>query len=249
MNKLIHYILYIPAALLTLLYYVLLGFWLLIFDPIQRLAYNVFGFNAQQKMVALLNFFLAYNLITLGSRLKFVLPKETLPKGKTYIFLMNHSSLNDVPMVIWHLRHYKVRFVAKKELSKNIPSISYNMQRGGALGIDRKNRQSAMEAMQAFGTKLAETGASIAIFPEGTRTKDGKLQTFKSAGLAALLAGAPNAVVVPIAIKGTYRTGKFPMPLFTKLTWEVLPAIDITHMDAKTIAESAQEAIQNALIK
>lgn len=88
---------------------------------------------------------------------------------------------------------------------------------------------------------------SAFIFPEGTRTKTGKMKAFSVGGIATLLKKNPNALVVPIAIKGSYlmvKYGMYPLRPFTSMSWEVLNPLDTTGLNAEEIVKKAEEIIK-----
>ncbi|MCK5369500.1 MAG: 1-acyl-sn-glycerol-3-phosphate acyltransferase, partial [Cyclobacteriaceae bacterium] len=90
---------------------------------------------------------------------------------------------------------------------------------------------------------------SACIFPEGTRSKDGKVRRFKAGGLGTLLKTAPSAAIIPFAVDGNYllqRTG-FPMGVGEKLTYSVLDPIERGNHNAEEIAELAEMAIKKEL--
>src|SRR6516165_8148604 len=73
-----------------------------------------------------------------------------------------------------------------------IPSVSYNLRRGGHVLIDRSDAPAALEAIRALGRRVRNGGVSAMIFPEGTRARVGDLGPFKTAGTLALLEEAPD---------------------------------------------------------
>src|ERR1700744_4264562 len=161
---------------LTLIAFVLA---LLIFHPIQWLCLKLGGYSAHKKSVDILNWCLTSTLYLTGNTVTFI-NKQNLPTDRPMIFVANHQSLVDIPPLIYYLRKYHAKFVSKIELTKGIPSISYNLKVGGGANIDRKDpRQSLME-MGKLGTRMKENNWSTVIFPEGTRSKDGKVRDFQA---------------------------------------------------------------------
>src|ERR1700744_2748437 len=178
---------------LTLIAFLLV---LLIFQPIQWLCLKLGGYSAHKKSVDILNFWLTSTLYLTGNSVTFI-NKQHLPTDRPIIFVANHQSLLDIPPLIYHLRKYHAKFISKIELTRNIPSISFNLKHGGGANIDRKDpRQSIME-LSKLGTRMKENKWSAVIFPEGTRSKDGKVKTFQSAGIAMILKKCPDALIVP----------------------------------------------------
>ncbi len=136
-------------------------------------------------------------LIVSGVRVD-VRGREHLDPGTPCIFMANHQSNYDIPVLLGHLP-VQFRWLAKAELFR-IPLFGRAMRGAGYIPIDRKNREAAFRSLREAAEKIRE-GASIVIFPEGTRSPDGELKPFKKGGFAlALQAGVP---VVPVGLRGT----------------------------------------------
>lgn len=124
---------------------------------------------------------------------------ERIAVDQPYIFMANHQSNLDIPVLLGHLP-VQFRWLAKAELFK-IPVFGQAMRGAGYISIDRSDRQAAFESLRQAAEKIRR-GLSILIFPEGTRSMDGSLQPFKKGGFVmAVGAGVP---VVPVAVRGTY---------------------------------------------
>ncbi len=123
---------------------------------------------------------------------------EKLEKGKSYIFMGNHQSQFDIFCVQGHL-DWNLRWLAKKELF-DIPIFGAALEKGGSIPVDRSNGRKALKSL-AEAAKRIQRGCSVIIFPEGTRSDDGKLQTFKSGGM--VIAIKSKVEVVPLAICGS----------------------------------------------
>lgn len=224
------------------LYFLLI---LLIFHPIQIFCFHVLGQRIHQKSVHVLNFFLLHGAIILGTNLNFV-QKTKLPTDKPIIFVANHQSVFDIIGMIWYLRKNFPVFVSKRELSKGIPSISYNLQKSGAALIDRNDGKQAITEIARLAKMIEETNFSACIFPEGTRTRTGEMKAFAVGGIAILMKKAPNALVVPVAIENVYKMnpkGYFPLVSFQKLTWTQLAPIDRAGKTPEQVVEEARQAI------
>src|ERR1700744_1770559 len=221
---------------------------LCIFQPIQWLCYKLGGYSVHKKSVDLLNLFLTSTIYILGDTVTFI-NKQQLPTDRSIIFLANHQSLLDIPPLIWYLRKYHAKFISKIELTKNIPSISYNLKYGGGANIDRKDSRQSITELAKLGTRMKENKWSAVIFPEGTRSKDGKVKTFQSAGIAMILKKCPDALIVPIAINNSWkivRYGFYPLNTFTAMTLEVLPPIERGTATVDEIVLEAENSIKKA---
>jgi 1-acyl-sn-glycerol-3-phosphate acyltransferase len=226
----------------------LLVFWLIlgIFHPIQVICWNVWGYGAQKRAVEIMNYLIMKSLVILGSRIQFK-GFERLPEGCPLIIVSNHQSQYDIPPVVWGFRKHYPKFIAKIELGKGIPSISYNLRKGGSAIIDRNNRSQAIKEIIKLGRQIEANNYSACIFPEGTRSKDGKVRTFQVGGLGTLLKTSPSAAVIPFAVNGNYLLQRFPMGVGETLTYTVLEPIERGSRSAEEIAQMCEMAIKKEL--
>lgn len=125
---------------------------------------------------------------------------ENIKPDTSYLVIANHQSHMDIPVVVYHLP-LRLTFMAKKELFK-IPFFGWGMQAAGVLKIDRSNRQKAIKTLKDAEKIILENKFSVMAFPEGTRSPDGDIHTFKKGPFVmAIDTGLP---VLPISIRGTY---------------------------------------------
>jgi 1-acyl-sn-glycerol-3-phosphate acyltransferase len=123
---------------------------------------------------------------------------SNIDPSSPYIYMPNHQSNFDIPVLLGHLT-VQFRWLAKKELFK-IPIFGHAMRNVGYISIDRSDRQSAFESLKVAAEKI-KSGVSVLIFPEGTRSRDGKIRPFKKGGFVmAIDSGVP---IVPVVITGT----------------------------------------------
>ena len=119
------------------------------------------------------------------------------PEGGPRIFLCNHQSQLDIPVLIASLEE-KIGFMAKKELGR-IPLLAYWMRQLGCVLIDRADKRGARKSLEAAAAALGNR--SLVIFPEGTRSKSGALLPIKLGGLRlSVMAGAR---IVPVHIRNS----------------------------------------------
>lgn len=235
--------------ILSPLHYIAFGLILVIFHPIQWLCFNAFGYRAHKWVVDVMNSLLTASYYLLGNTVKFT-NKQNLPTGRPIIFIANHQSLYDIPVLIWYLRKYHAKFISKIELTKGVPSVSYNLRHGGAANIDRKDPRQSITEIGKLGTRMKENKWGAVIFPEGTRSKDGMVKSFQAAGVATLLKKCPEALLVPIAINNSWkmvRYGQFPLNTFTAMSWEVLSPIEPAGRPVDESVSACETAIRKAL--
>jgi len=235
--------------ILTPVHYIFFGLILVICHPIQWFCFNVFGYAAHKRVVDVMNLFLTASYYALGNTVKFT-NQQNLPIGRPIIFIANHQSLYDIPVLIWFLRKYHAKFISKIELTKGVPSVSYNLRHGGAANIDRKDPRQSITEIMKLGTRMKEKNWSAVIFPEGTRSKDGTVKSFQAAGVATLLKKCPEALLVPIAIKNSWkmvRYGQYPLDTFIAMSWEVLTPIEPEKRPADELVAEAEASIRKTL--
>ncbi len=198
-----------------------------------------------------MNFFLVSSYYLLGNTVSFSNHFD-LPENRPIIFIANHQSLYDIPPLIWFLRKYHAKFISKIELTKGIPSISFNLKYGGGANIDRSDRRQAIAEMAELGTRMKNNCWSAVIFPEGTRSKNGLVKDFQIGGIATLLKKCPEALLVPIVIRNSWKMvkyGTFPLGIFLGLKFEVLQPIEPTEKDLEVLVKRAETVIREALVQ
>lgn len=143
--------------------------------------------------------------------------RENIKKGQSYVFVANHQGAYDIFAVYGYLGH-NFRWMMKKSLEK-IPLVGYSCKVSGHIMVDRSSSSGIKRTIRTAEKQLAG-GMSVVVFPEGARTPDGELHTFKKG--AYFLATEFNLPVVPITIDGSYsvmrRQAKLPRWGHIKLT-------------------------------
>lgn len=234
------------SYLLTPIYLLWFGVLLLVFHPIQVVTRWIWGYPVRKRVVDILNFALLYGLKILGAKITFR-GFEKVPTGRPIIIVANHQSTLDIPPVVVGFRKNHPKFISKIELGKGIPSISYNLRYGGSVLIDRKNPRQSVKDILTLGKHIEENNYAACIFPEGTRSKNGKVKTFMPAGVASLVKSSPSALIVPFAISGNYelmKKGYFPLTLGVHLKFTVFDAIDPKGKDINEVVQQIEEMIR-----
>ncbi len=192
-----------------------------------------------------MNFFLVRCTNLLGTSYQFD-NIENIPKNVPVIFVANHQSLYDIVAIIWYLRDFHCKFVSKKELGKGIPSVSYNLNHGGSVLIDRKDPKQAIPLIKGLSEYIEKNTRSALIFPEGTRSKTGQPRSFAQSGLKILCKHAPSAYVVPITINNSWkmvRFGAFPMGLGSSLKFTIHKPYKVSDYSFEELMEKTESAV------
>ena len=177
----------------TALFLPVFGVILLVFDVAQRAA-RLFGQRPQEHVAGALQTSLVAAFRLCGTRL-IVERAPGMRPGASYIVVSNHQSMFDIPIFGALLRSNFPKYVSKRSLGRGIPSVSYNLRRGGHVLIDRNDGAGAVAAIRELGERVHAGRASAVIFPEGTRARHGVLAPFRPAGTLALLEAAPTTPV------------------------------------------------------
>lgn len=184
-------------------------------------------------------------LVLAGVRVT-VTGRENIPEGRAVIFTPNHQGNFDIPVMLTAL-DAPHGMLAKAE-TKKIPFVRTWMRVLGCVFVDRADTRSAMHSLTEC-MKALESGRSLIVFPEGTRSKGGPMGEFKQGAFR--MACRAKAPVVPVAIEGTYRVmeanGGLIRPAGVRV--QILKPIEtagLSRAEQKTLHEAAAEAIARA---
>jgi 1-acyl-sn-glycerol-3-phosphate acyltransferase len=127
---------------------------------------------------------------------------ERAKRGETYVFVSNHQSIYDIPVIFASLP-FQLRIIAKASLGR-IPFLGWHLIRAGHLLVDRRNpdRSGILNRWR----RLVGDHLSLIIFPEGTRSADGRVGHFKAGSF--LLALEAGLTIVPVTVCGTIQVMK-----------------------------------------
>ena len=140
-----------------------------------------------------------FGILTISGIKVKVTGRENLNRDTAYVFASNHLSLFDIPVLQYWVPN-NFGFIFKKELAK-IPVFGWQLYLGPHIIIDRKNPEKAMKSIERAKKHLTKRGISVLLFPEGTRSKTGEIQSFKRGAFH--LAARVGFPVVPVTIEGT----------------------------------------------
>lgn len=237
--------------LLTPVYHFYFGLMLLIFHPVQVAAFHLLGDLSRKKVVDFLNGLLVKGLCIMGCRIKFA-GFEKIPENRPLIIVSNHQSLYDIPAIVHGFRKYYPKFISKKELSRHLPSISYNLRHGKSALIDRNKGAQAVKEIFKLGQLIEANNYAACIFPEGTRSKTGQVKKFMTGGIHTLLRAAPSAIVVPFVIDGhsqLVQKGLYPLQFGQKITYTVLDPVEPDHFPIDELVALLQASIEKELVR
>lgn len=171
---------------------------------------------------------------------------EEIPRDRTVVFMANHQGNCDPPALLAVLP--TISIMAKKEFFR-IPILNRAMLARGFIPVDRKHREAAIAAVNQAVRSL-QAGHSFLVFPEGTRSRDGRLQPLKKGVfIMAMKVGAP---IVPVSVSGSSKImakGKFVIhPGRVRITvHDPVPTEGHTLDDRELIMERVRQAILTGL--
>lgn len=175
-------------------------------------------------------------LLLVGARINSIDIEKVYNLNESVIFASNHQSNFDITSIINQTPRH-LHFIAKQEIKK-VPFLGQYSAAMGFIFVDRKNKDKAKESLQKAG-QLIKSGRDVVIFPEGTRSKDGKIHQFKRGTFILAKEGKVN--IVPVAIKGTDKVnpaGKFKLRP-GKITLKYGDLILAKDFEDKTVEEFA----------
>lgn len=163
-----------------------------------------------------------------GAKLE-VSGREHVDPSKRYVIVANHQGFSDVIVLSTVLDDLQPRYVAKAELARGWPSVSYVLAASGSAIIDRRQPEAAIAEIERLGRDAKREGWSVAIFPEGTRATDGVARSWKIRGTKALLDATGPCPVLPISLVGgsqLFAHNGLPFKAGVEMRCHIHPAID-----------------------
>ena len=171
---------------------------------------------------------------------------DRLQPGRTYVFVSNHQSIYDIPVIFASLP-FQLRIIAKASLGR-LPFLGWHLRRSGHLLVDR-SRPDRIRILRRWKALVGE-GLSLIVFPEGTRSADGRIGAFKAGSfLLAIEAGLP---IVPLTVSGsrgvmtkgrlTTRPGRVRL-----LVHEPIPTDGLGVEDARALASRVRGIVEAPL--
>lgn len=249
-NKKMPFVKSLLAYPLTVIFYLCYGIVLVVFHPLQWLALKIGGYHAHKKVVDVLNGVLVALLYILGTKVKFINHYQ-FDTTKPHIIISNHQSSHEIPPLGWFFRKLHPKFVAKKELGKGIPSVSFNLKYGGSALIDRKDARQSLSEIGKFAKYIESNQRAGIIFPEGTRSRNGVPKRFSENGVKILTKFVKSGVVVPVTINNSWKLweyGQFPMNIGVTVTIETHEPMLVADYTFEALFEKAETAVKSKII-
>ena len=194
--------------LLSIILYLVGGFYFLIFGAYVIILSFIFS---HKYLYPTLPFLTRVQLFLLGAWIRI---KNKIPNDQTYIVMMNHASFADVFFSIQPLKGKYTAILAS--FNFKIPIWGTMLRFFKAIPVYRKDKIKAIKAIKHAETIIKDLKYHVVIFPEGTRTTDGKLQKFKKGGFH--MAINTQVPIIPIAVKGGFNYKP-------KTRWYIKPSI------------------------
>ncbi|MEA2691224.1 MAG: 1-acyl-sn-glycerol-3-phosphate acyltransferase [Acidobacteriota bacterium] len=176
--------------------------------------------------------------------------RERVDFSRPHLFVANHQSWADIPALFVALK-VPLLFMAKRELAR-VPFLGWYIQAMGMVFVERSARAAGAASVGQAAERLGH-GWSVLSFPEGTRSRDGRVHTFKSAGFAAAIeAGVP---VVPVALEGAGRIippgGSFRIRpgRVRVVVGEPIPTAGLRRDDRAALGRQAERAVAELLLR
>ncbi len=225
--------------MLSILYYLFLTLACTFFMLFSAVVLAVtFPFDKSRRAVHELSRWLVRIFFAVPPRWKLrVTGREAIDPSQPYVIVLNHQAMTDIPAL--YLLSLNFRWVSKREVFR-IPFFGQFLWLHGDICIDRGHASEAMAQLQRAGGEWLSRGASVAIFPEGTRSRDGEIHRFKAG--AFLLAREAGVPILPVVLEGTTALVKRNR-LFNwrnTLTVRVLPPVGAERVKAEDPRQLAE---------
>jgi len=179
--------------IVTIFWTILFGIAVILFSPFDYKKGRILGFIVKYWAKTI------FKTMNINVR---IIGLNKLDRNADYIFAPNHASSLDIPLILGFLPFWIVP-ISKIEL-KWIPFLGWAMQAAGHVFVDRRDHEKAMLSIAKIKNSLLKNPRSILIFPEGSRTNDGKVNQFKTGGLS--IGISTEISIVPVAIEGTFES-------------------------------------------
>ncbi|NBC83313.1 MAG: 1-acylglycerol-3-phosphate O-acyltransferase [Bacteroidetes bacterium] len=221
---------------------------IILFPPFLLIYIATYLFDPKLKVLHGMTTFWAFSFLSVHPywRVK-VENKENFESGKTYVMISNHQSFVDILLVYQINKYFK--WVSKAENFK-MPIVGWVMSMNRYISVHRESRKSILKMIEDCG-KMIRKGASVMIFPEGTRSHSDQMRNFKEGAFQIAL--QQKAPILPIVLSGSARAlprKGWVFPKTNRMKMKVLPAWEydtFAHLDAGELARKMREFMEKEL--
>ena len=236
--------------MLSVIYYIVVSMaWLVLYLASWIALIVCYPFDKKRVVVHKLSAWLTATVFIFapGAKRK-VIGAENIDPSKAYVMVLNHQSMVDI-LSIYNLP-LVFKWVSKREVYK-IPMVGRLLYMHGDIVINRSSPKEAMQFVHTKGMAWLKKGASVSIFPEGTRSKDGEIHNFKAG--AFILAKDAGVPILPVVVEGTdtmRRKGSPWMNWRNRVTIKVLPPVSkerVAEASIKEVMAEVHETMVNTL--
>lgn len=235
--------------MLTIIYYIVVATcWLVLYVASFIALVVCYPFDKKRVVVHKLSKWLTDTVFVFAPGMRRdVIGMENIDPKQAYVVVLNHQSMVDI-LSIYNLP-LVFKWVSKKEVYR-IPLVGRLLLMHGDIVINRASAKEAMQLVHSKGKEWLKKGASVSIFPEGTRSKDGQIHNFKAG--AFILAKDAGVPILPIVLDGTntlIRKG-WMINWCNRITIKVLPPIsaeEVQNRDIKDVMAQVKEDMVNTL--
>lgn len=226
-----------------IIYFFFLIIYLIVATSLFFLAWLVsYPFDKKKKFITVVSTFYSRGIILINPfwRIK-VTGRENVRKGVAYVMCINHRQMLDIPLI--NTLNINMRWVSKRDVYK-LPFIGAVLRMRNDIAIDRGDVASTKMMLRRCKDELAQ-GVCIGIFPEGTRSKTGRLEEFKDGGF--LTSKQSNAPILPIVTTGTWeaeRMSKYGLKLPHTFLVSILPEIpseEVAKLSTKELSKKVHD--------
>ena len=235
--------------MLSIIYYIVVAtFWLVLYVASFIALVVCYPFDKKRVVVHKISKWLTDIVFIFAPGMRRdVIGMENIDSKQAYVVVLNHQSMVDI-LSIYNLP-LVFKWVSKKEVYR-IPLVGRLLLMHGDIVINRASAKEAMQLVHSKGKEWLKKGASVSIFPEGTRSKDGEIHNFKAG--AFILAKDAGVPILPIVLDGTstlVRKG-WMINWRNKITIKVLSPIsaeEVQNRDIKDVMAQVRTDMVEAL--
>jgi 1-acyl-sn-glycerol-3-phosphate acyltransferase len=171
---------------------------------------------------------------------------EKVTRGQAFLFISNHQSIYDIPVIFWDLP-FQLRIISKESLG-SFPFIGWHMRSTGHVLVKRDNP--GPQVFRQLG-EMMKAGTSLIVFPEGTRSPDGRVRRFRTGIFR--LAIESGYTIVPVAVRGTRpvmpkgRLMTCPGQVWMEV-FDPIPTVDLAIEEARALAQRVQQIVNDGVL-